>query len=136
MVNYLAVLVAAVASYTLGALWYSPFLFGKLWMSLSGFSEDKLNQMKEKTNLKQSYALGFISTLLSAMVLAYFMDLTGLFGLGSGILLGVLAWLGFTATTEVGGVLWEQKSWKWFLLQTGHSLAGLVVMGLVLGAWK
>ena len=135
MINYLAVLVAAIVSYALGALWYSV-LFGKLWMQLSGFSEAKLKEMKEKTDMKKSYAFGFVGTLVSAGVLAYLLDVTQWYGAVKGALLGVLVWLGFVATVELGGVLWEQKSWKWFLLHTGHNLASLVVMGVILGLWR
>ncbi len=41
-INYWAVLVAAVVSMVIGALWYSPVLFGKLWMKYSGLSDKKL----------------------------------------------------------------------------------------------
>ncbi|MBI2666537.1 DUF1761 domain-containing protein [Candidatus Woesearchaeota archaeon] len=136
MINYLAVLVAAVASYALGALWYSPVLFEKLWMQLSGLSETKLKEMKEKTDMKKSYAFGFVGTLVSAVVLAYLIEMAQWTSALQGVLLGVLVWLGFVVTVELGSVLWENKSWKLFLLQTGHNLVSLVVMGLVLGLWR
>ena len=39
-VNYLAVIVAAVAVFVLGWLWYSPLLFFKPWMRLRGMDPD------------------------------------------------------------------------------------------------
>ena len=47
-VNLLAVLVSGVAAMVIGALWYSPLLFGKLWMNGMGFTEAKMKEMKEK----------------------------------------------------------------------------------------
>lgn len=41
-INYLAVLVAAISTFLIGGLWYSPLLFGKAWMNANGFSEAEL----------------------------------------------------------------------------------------------
>ncbi|HEY0431663.1 MAG TPA: DUF1761 domain-containing protein, partial [Pyrinomonadaceae bacterium] len=40
--NYLAVLVAAISTFVLGGLWYSPLLFGKAWMRANNFNEADL----------------------------------------------------------------------------------------------
>jgi hypothetical protein len=45
--NFLAILVAAVAAFVLGALWYSPVLFAKQWMKAHGYTPDKLEAMKK-----------------------------------------------------------------------------------------
>ena len=34
--NWLAVLVAAVSTFLIGGLWYSPAMFGRAWMSANG----------------------------------------------------------------------------------------------------
>jgi len=39
-VNWIAVLVGAVAAYLLGWLWYSPKLFGTKWMAGVGITPD------------------------------------------------------------------------------------------------
>jgi hypothetical protein len=41
-INYLAVLVAALSTFVLGGLWYSPMLFGKAWMQLNNFTDADL----------------------------------------------------------------------------------------------
>ena len=46
--NYLAVFVAAVVVFIIGYLWYSPFLFGNLWMKLSNISIKDVNKSKKK----------------------------------------------------------------------------------------
>ena len=51
-VNYLAVLVAAIVNMVVGALWYSPLLFGKAWMKLTGFNKKQLKKAKEKAKKK------------------------------------------------------------------------------------
>jgi hypothetical protein len=44
-VNFLAVLVAGLAAFFIGGLWYTV-LFGKLWVKLHGYSEEKIKQMQ------------------------------------------------------------------------------------------
>jgi hypothetical protein len=133
MVNYFAVLVAAIAAMVLGALWYSPLLFGKLWMALSGLGEKKLNDMKAK-GMTKGYVLGFLSNLVMAYVLAWVIGLGGV-NIQNGLMISALAWLGFLATSSLGGVLWEGKSPKLYLLNAAHSLTSMLIMGAILGAW-
>ena len=45
-INYLAVVVAAIAWFVVGSLWYSPLLFGKMWMELSGITPGAMAEMK------------------------------------------------------------------------------------------
>jgi hypothetical protein len=130
MVNYLAVLVAAIVSFVVGFLWYSPALFGKVWMKLMGIKKEP-----SKEGMGKSMAIGFVGTLVTAYVLAYLSGMLGYVTAGSGAMLGFLAWLGFVGTTTLGGVLWENKPWGLWLLNNGHSLVGLLIMGGILGAW-
>ncbi len=44
-INYLAVVVAAIANMVLGFLWYGS-LFGKQWIKLSGFTAEAMNEAK------------------------------------------------------------------------------------------
>jgi hypothetical protein len=46
-INLWMVLVAAIASTVLGMLWYSPFLFGGLWLKLSGIKLKKVKKAKD-----------------------------------------------------------------------------------------
>src|SRR5207249_1686249 len=46
-INLLAVLSAGVITFFLGAVWYMP-LFGKLWMKLHGYSEEKVKKMQAR----------------------------------------------------------------------------------------
>src|SRR3989442_1721528 len=47
-INILAVLVAAVLTFVLGAVWYSPVLFAKQWMAAQGYTPEKLEEMKRR----------------------------------------------------------------------------------------
>ena len=132
-VNIVAVLVAAVVSTILGALWYGP-LFGRTWMRLSGLGKAKPNQMKKK-GMGKSYFLNFIATLVTAYVLAVFVVLAGATTIGTGVIVGFWVWLGFVATLTLGSVLWEGKSVNLYWLNNAYGLINLAVMAAILAVW-
>jgi len=132
--NYLAVFVAAVVVFIIGYLWYSPFLFGNLWMKLSNISIKDVNKSKKK-GMGKYLVSAFIALLVMAGVMELLLELTGYTDFFSGIVLGFLLWLGFQATVMLNSVLWEGKRVSLYLLNILHQLAALVVMGGILGAW-
>ncbi len=131
-VNYWAVLVAGIVSVILGMLWYGP-LFGRQWMSLMGFNARSMKSMKMSAGT--AMALGFITSLVTAFVLAALLSAVGANTIILGIGSAVLIWLGFFATTALGVVLWEGKSPALYLLNTLYQLISLVLMSIVITAW-
>lgn len=133
VINYVAVLVAAIVSMVLGALWYSPLLFAKPWMRLSQMTEQKIKQAKKGMTL--AYVLAFLGCFVTAFVLAHFVDYTQATTFAMGMQTGFWIWLGFLATTTLSMVLWEGKSWALWVLNNGHLLVNLLVMGGILAVW-
>ena len=133
VINYVAVLVAAIASIVLGFLWYGPF-FGKKWMRLSGIDP---NGPKPKMGKTQ------VIMLISALLMAFVLDHALIFGnayLGtsgfSGAVMGAFwNWLGFIAPVTVGAVLWEKKSWSLWMINAGYYLVSLIIMSWILVSW-
>ena len=132
-VNHFAVLLAAIAAYVVGFLWYGP-IFGKKWMALMGFTEKDKEKVKQKGMVKM-YAGSFLTTLVMAYVLAIFIGFMGYYPT-AGIQVGVVTWLGLIATTMLGKVFWESKPWALYVLDAGHYLVTLAIMGAILGAWR
>lgn len=139
VINYWAVLVAAIANIVVGSLWYGP-LFGKPWMRMMGFTKDSMKQMSMTANA--AYVGGLVTALLMAFVLAhdafvwadFFVGTAGTFMFA--LQLAFWIWLGYVATTQVGSVLWEGKPWKLFFLNAGQTLVSLIVMASILVLWK
>ena len=77
-VNYLAVVVAAVASMIIGAIWYSPRVFGRMWMRLTGKTMDQMAGQ----SAGRGYLVTFIGSLVTAWVLAVFVDFTNATSIG------------------------------------------------------
>lgn len=128
--NYWAILVAALSTFLIGGLWYSPAVFGKAWMKENGFTEDDL----KKGNMAKIFGLAFFLGLIAAINLAMFMgpesDPT------MGALWGFLAGFGWVATFVGTHYLFERKSIKLFLINAGYSVVALTVMGVIIAAWK
>src|SRR5256885_16982138 len=67
--NWLAIVAAALSTFVLGGLWYSPVLFGKAWMNASGFTEKDL----QRGNMGMVFGCSFVFSLLMAINLAMFL---------------------------------------------------------------
>lgn len=132
--NYLAVVVAAIVSMVIGSLWYSPMLFGKKWMKLMGWSPEEME--KRKKGMGMAYLWMFIGSLVMAYVLSYFLGYSQAATLVEGAWVGFWAWLGFVAPVMLGGMLWEGKPKELYLINSGHNLVNLLVMGAILAVWR
>ena len=130
-VHYGAVTVAALVSYVLGGGWYGP-LFGESWRRLSGVAEAKPTPFV--------IMAGLISSLAMSVVLSHAIVHANAFwqmhGILSGLLVGACGWLGLVAPVTVGSVLYENKPWRLWLLNSGYWLTSLLVMGMILAVWR
>ena len=130
MVNYLAILVAGIASMVLGFLWYGP-LFGKAWMQMMGFTMKDMKK-KQKEGMTRTYLIAFVGTLVMAYVLSVFVENMGIEG---GLTTAFWLWLGFIATVSLGNVLWGGKPFKLWILNNAYNLVNLAVLVLILTTW-
>jgi uncharacterized protein YacL len=127
-VNYLAVLVATIASFVVGMLWYGP-LFGKTWQKLSGFKK------KGHLSAQVSMSIGFVLGLVNAYVLAMFASLFHIVNVPGALTLAFWIWLGFNMPLTAGAWIWEGKPFKLFALNTVHSLVSLAIMACIVALW-
>ncbi|MDD9954471.1 MAG: DUF1761 domain-containing protein [Candidatus Woesearchaeota archaeon] len=133
MVNYLAVVVAAVVSMVVGGLWYSPVLFGNMWMKLSGIDKKKMKQLQKKA--VRGYVLMFVSSFVMAFVLAEFVRVGNIGTFADGAKLAGWIWLGFLAPLTFGPFMWEGKPLKLCVLNAAYWLVTLPLMAGVLAVW-
>ena len=132
-VNYLAVLVCAIASMIIGSVWYSPMLLGRTWMEEVDKPEEEL---KKEFNPLKTYGIAFISNLFIAFSLAQLMAHSNATTVAAGIRLAFLCWFGFIVAPMVINSLFEGKSIKLLLVDSGHHLIVILVFGIILGAWS
>ena len=128
--NILAVLVAALSTFLIGGLWYSPAVFGKAWMKENGFTEESM----KNSNMVKIFGLAFVLGLIAAVNLAMFLGQEGT--VADGAFYGFLAGFGWVATFVGTHYLFERKSFRLFLINAGYSVVALTVMGVIIAAWK
>lgn len=126
-ISWLGVLLAAVAFFAVGAVWYG-LLFSKPWMRLSGVTEEAARE----SNLALIYGVTGLLGLVSAIGLAALLgaDPTATAGLGVGLGVGVL----IVAPALLILSLYERKPLGLWALNAGYNVVGFAVMGLVIGA--
>ena len=132
-VNYLAVLVAAVAVFALGWVWYSPLLFFNPWMRLRGV--DPAAAMVGAKMPGGKLLIEFARCLILAYVIARFVALLRIDSLLGAIHLGVFLWIGFPVILLAGSVLWDNVRWKVAAIHAGDWLVKLVVMPIIVTLW-
>ena len=136
-VQYWAILLAAIVNMVLGALWFGP-LFGKSWAKHGGMGQHEMEKAKEK-GMTKNYALMFGGSLLMAYVLAQTLIFANAYlntsGLSSGLMIGFMSWVGFIVPVTIGVVLWNGKSWMYWLITYAYNLVGLLLMGAILALW-
>ena len=134
LIDLVAVFIASIVGMILGAAWFSPLLFGNLWMKLSGMSKSDANMSKQK-GMTSRYIIAFITLLVTNYILALFVQYAGATTFVDGAVVGVLVWLGFFATSMMSIVLWENKPFGLYALQTLHYLVVLSLAAGILAAW-
>ncbi len=125
-VSITATVVVAIVGMVVGMTWYSPKFFGTEWARLVGLDISDPNMKKGMGALMLK---GFISQLIMAHVLGFFVLAMTATSFADGAWVGVWAWLGFVATVTFGSVLWEKRPVKLFYINAAHSLLVLVLMG-------
>ena len=129
--NYLAVIVAAIAYWLLGAIWYGV-VFGEAWMALEHMTPEQARSMNP--------VLPYVITLLLNVLIAYALALICIWRnadtLGRGASVGVLLWIGFVGPVTFTTYMYEMRSKELYAINQFFPLAGFVLMGAILGGWK
>jgi hypothetical protein len=125
-INWLAVIVAAVASFLLGGLWYSPVMFGKVWQREAGLSDEQLKQ----GNMAKIFGLSLILAFLAAWNFANFLGPRPSVVFGTAV--GASAGLLWVAASFGINYLFERRSFKLFLINGGYHTLQFTLFGLVL----
>ncbi|MGC2285734.1 MAG: DUF1761 domain-containing protein [Candidatus Acidiferrum sp.] len=128
--NYAAVVVAAVAYWLLGAVWYG-FLFSKPWMALEQMTPEKAASM----NPVLPYVITFVLNLLIALVLAQICSWRNANTAARGAAVGTLLWIGFVGPVTFTTSMYEMRPMQLFAMNEFYPLAGLILMGVIIGAW-
>jgi hypothetical protein len=126
------IVLAAISSMIIGAIYYSDGVFGKQWKKLA-----KIDTKKFDKEMGWSMVQVFIGALISAYTIAFVTSLYRSFyhsnWIASGFASSLLLFVGISATTIVIHDTLNQKPTKLINITLGNRLVSLVVMGLIIG---
>jgi hypothetical protein len=127
-VNWIAVVVAAVASMALGAVWY--MVLAKQWMAALGKTRDQVAMGSSVT----PFIIAFVMELVMAYSLALFVPrLMGATTVSNGLIVGFHVWLGFVITSMIINHRYQGNKWSLTAIDGGYLLGVLLVQGVVIG---
>lgn len=129
-INYLAVLVAAIAAMVLGSIWYAKPVFGARWMKLVGLTDESVKQ-----GAGPAMGIAALSALVTAFVLAHVVDYVNADTVGAGIMTGLWMWVGFNATQLVMNSAFERRNWTLSFINLAYGAVNFAIMGLILAIW-
>ena len=127
--NWLAIIVSAIAAMLIGFAWYSPWAFGKSWASLTG------RTMGGGEGTGALYALIIVSAFVQAIAMNWFVERTASNSGAAGALVGLFIGLGFIAPSMFGDVLFTGRPGRLFAIVAGYSTLSAIVMGAIIGFW-
>lgn len=130
-INHLAVLVCALMSLIIGAVWWSPILFAKAWQRENGLTDEQLKAV----NPLKNFGLAFILAYIISYNLAFFLGAPGTTWQW-GIIAGLLAGVGWVTTMFLIIAIFEQRSLKYMLINCGYIIVYFGVIGFILGIWR
>ena len=130
-INHWAVLVCAAANLLLGAIWYSPLLFYKAWQAENKLTDEQLKAI----NPAKVYGTTFVLSLIMSYNMAFFLG-DNKTDMAWGTAAGFLAGFGWASLIFVVIGLFEQRTWRYMLINGGFITVYLTLIGFILGAWR
>ncbi len=129
--NWAAVIVAAVVYWVLGALWYTV-LFGKAWIMYEHITDA---QMRGPQPI-YPYIVSMLLNVVIAFMLAQICQWRNATTAGRGAAVGALLWLGIVGPITYTTYMYEMRPKEIFAINEFYPLAGLIVMGAIVGGWS
>jgi hypothetical protein len=128
-VNWLAIVLATVASMALGMAWYVAL--GRQWVAATGRSQEQTMGAGGRTT-------PFIWAAACQLVIAYFIAVMTPTVMGetsptSGALFGAQIWLGFIVTSMIINHRYQNQKWSLTIIDGAYLLGVMVVQGVVIG---
>ena len=131
-INWVAVLVAAIAHWLLGAVWFT--VFSKPWMVGLHMPQEELDAYMAHPNF-WPYVIAFLCNFVLAYVIARVVAMGkshNMFrGIRVGILIGVAA-----AVAMITEMAFEMMGRTFMAISAGYPLVGCILMGIIIGVWK
>jgi hypothetical protein len=132
-VNYIAVIIAALAGFGLGAIWYT--LLAKPWMHAVGLTEAECKARNQGAGRIVPFVISIVALFVMAWMLAGIMGHLGQVSIRGGVISGFFVWLGFVITTMGVNHAFSGAKPMLTVIDGFYWLAVLLIQGAVIGAF-
>jgi hypothetical protein len=132
-INYIAIVIAAVVAWLAGAAWYMTL--GRIWTAALGMTPGQMEEQRKQPGAYLPFIYVFVCDLIMAWMLAGVLAHLGAgqVTLRNGIITGAFLWFGFVITTMVANNTFARRDPRLLLIDGGHWLVVLVLIGAVVG---
>lgn len=132
--NWIAILVATIAYFGLGGLWFMPWAFGDIWTESMGWDASE-----EQSPGPEVYIGPLVTCLIATVTVAVLAHATGADSLGDGIALGLLTGVGIAGAVLFVTGYFDPKKPKplvWFGVSAGYHVVGLLIAASIIAVWR
>jgi hypothetical protein len=133
-INYWAVILATLSTMIVGAIWYTPKVFGTYWMKASGVTPSG-NSRDAVLPIVTTVIVSFVTAwvLAGATFIAWKFYAGGFFG--NALVTGIVLWAGFTAARFITHDAFDRRPNGLTVLNIAHELVTVIVMSVIIGVW-
>lgn len=131
-VKWLAVIVATIAYFVLGAIWYAGPVFGRAWMRAMGWQRPSAERPSPAIFIGP-----LVGAFVSTLALAALAEATATNTIAEGIVLAIYAGFGIAVAVLFVTAVFEATKpdrWTWFAITAGYHFTGLLIASLVIAA--
>lgn len=133
-VSVWGILLAALSAMVVGALWYSPVVFGKEWSRITGITQKNMSK-KRNSAMLLLIVVSLVTAYALSLFIIYLHTFTGNSWLLTGVQASLLAGIGFGATTVFAYGAFESRDKKILYINAGNRIVTLFIMGLIIAAF-
>lgn len=128
--NLAASIVASISAFILGAIWYSPFMFGKIWLQAENLTKEMAAKQGHPAFV---YPIALLFLLFAAIAFSLFLGKNP--SLNHSVWMGFYVGLFFVATSFGINYIFAARRWKLLFVDAGYHIVQFVLYGVVFGLW-
>ena len=121
--------------FVLGALWYSPAVFGRRWQRAIGWDPNQATPAMSPT----FYVVPAIAYTVIAVAIGMLARATGSDDVASGVVLGLVVGVGISVMHTLGDAVFDPNKpepWTWFAITAAYHAIGQMIVAVLVSAWR
>jgi surface polysaccharide O-acyltransferase-like enzyme len=130
--RHLAVVIAAIVFFVLGAIWYT--VWSGRWLAAIGKTMEQISG--EQAGSPLPYVIGFAGILVMCYTLSWLIERLHATTLAGGMRLGAIVGIGFVSANLALNYGFEWRPVTLWMINAVYAIVGLAIAGAIIGGWK